>query len=96
MLVGDELGVIEARYQPMKTAPAEAQWTACQPCSFSLFQNRRRQQRPHADPDRHRSHVRSPCQPHHDRGQQPGVLAGYVASGRNAYYPGHVGQWRRA
>jgi cytochrome d ubiquinol oxidase subunit I len=38
MLVGDELGVIEARYQPVKIAAAEAQWTTCQPCSFSLFQ----------------------------------------------------------
>jgi cytochrome bd ubiquinol oxidase subunit I len=38
MLVGDELGVIEARFQPMKIAAAEAQWTSCQPCSFSLFQ----------------------------------------------------------
>jgi cytochrome bd-type quinol oxidase subunit 1 len=38
MLVGDELGVIEARYQPMKIAAAEAQWTTCQPCAFSLFQ----------------------------------------------------------
>jgi cytochrome bd ubiquinol oxidase subunit I len=38
MLVGDELGVIEARYQPMKIAAAEAQWTTCQPCGFSLFQ----------------------------------------------------------
>ncbi len=38
LLVGDELGVIEARYQPMKIAAAEAQWTTCQPCSFSLFQ----------------------------------------------------------
>jgi cytochrome d ubiquinol oxidase subunit I len=38
MLVGDELGVIEARYQPMKIAAAEAQWTTCQPCSFSIFQ----------------------------------------------------------
>src|SRR5580692_3506645 len=38
MLVGDELGVIEARYQPMKIAAAEAQWGTCQPCSFSLFQ----------------------------------------------------------
>jgi len=26
------------RYQPMKIAAAEAQWTTCQPCSFSLFQ----------------------------------------------------------
>jgi cytochrome bd ubiquinol oxidase subunit I len=38
MLVGDELGVIEAKYQPMKIAASEAQWTTCQPCSFSLFQ----------------------------------------------------------
>jgi cytochrome d ubiquinol oxidase subunit I len=38
MLAGDELGVIEGRYQPMKIAAAEAQWTTCQPCSFSLFQ----------------------------------------------------------
>jgi cytochrome d ubiquinol oxidase subunit I len=38
MLVGSELGVIEGRYQPMKIAAAEAQWTTCQPCSFSLFQ----------------------------------------------------------
>src|SRR5437868_11281107 len=38
MLIGDELGVIEARYQPMKIAAAEAQWTTCQPCSFSLLQ----------------------------------------------------------
>jgi cytochrome d ubiquinol oxidase subunit I len=38
MLVGDELGVIEGEYQPMKIAAAEAQWTTCQPCSFSLFQ----------------------------------------------------------
>ena len=38
MVVGDELGVIEAKYQPMKIAAAEAQWTTCQPCSFSLLQ----------------------------------------------------------
>jgi cytochrome d ubiquinol oxidase subunit I len=38
MFVGDELGVIEGRYQPMKIAAAEAQWSTCQPCSFSLFQ----------------------------------------------------------
>jgi cytochrome d ubiquinol oxidase subunit I len=38
MLVGDELGGIESRYQPMKIAAAEAQWTTCQPCSFSLLQ----------------------------------------------------------
>ncbi len=38
MLIGSELGVIEGRYQPMKIAAAEAQWTTCQPCSFSVFQ----------------------------------------------------------
>ena len=38
LLVGDELGVIEARYQPMKIAASEAQWSTCQPCSFSLIQ----------------------------------------------------------
>jgi cytochrome d ubiquinol oxidase subunit I len=38
MLIGSELGVIEGRYQPMKIAAAEAQWTTCQPCSFSLIQ----------------------------------------------------------
>jgi cytochrome d ubiquinol oxidase subunit I len=38
MLVGDELGVVEAQYQPMKIAAAEGQWNTCQPCSFSLFQ----------------------------------------------------------
>jgi cytochrome bd ubiquinol oxidase subunit I len=38
MFVGSELGVVEATYQPMKIAAAEAQWTTCQPCSFSMFQ----------------------------------------------------------
>jgi cytochrome bd ubiquinol oxidase subunit I len=38
MLVGSELGVTEDKYQPMKIAASEAQWTTCQPCSFSLFQ----------------------------------------------------------
>ncbi|WP_034263340.1 cytochrome ubiquinol oxidase subunit I [Actinospica robiniae] len=38
MLVGSELGVTEGKYQPMKIAGAEAQWTTCQPCSFSMFQ----------------------------------------------------------
>ena len=38
MFVGSELGVIEAKYQPMKIAAAEAQWNTCQPCSFSAFQ----------------------------------------------------------
>ena len=36
--VGNQLGVIEAKYQPMKIAAAEAQWTSCKPCSFSAFQ----------------------------------------------------------
>jgi cytochrome d ubiquinol oxidase subunit I len=38
MFVGSELGVVEGKYQPMKIAAAEAQWTTCQPCSFSIFQ----------------------------------------------------------
>jgi cytochrome bd-type quinol oxidase subunit 1 len=38
MFVGSELGVTEGTYQPMKIAAAEAQWSTCQPCSFSLFQ----------------------------------------------------------
>ncbi len=36
--VGNQLGEIEARYQPMKIAAAEAQWTSCKPCSFSMAQ----------------------------------------------------------
>ena len=38
MSVGNQLGVIENNYQPMKIAAAEAQWTNCKPCSFSAFQ----------------------------------------------------------
>jgi cytochrome bd ubiquinol oxidase subunit I len=38
MFVGNKLGEIEAKYQPAKIAAAEAQWTNCQPCSFSAFQ----------------------------------------------------------
>jgi cytochrome bd ubiquinol oxidase subunit I len=38
MFVGNKLGEIEARYQPAKIAAAEAQWSNCQPCSFSVFQ----------------------------------------------------------
>jgi cytochrome bd ubiquinol oxidase subunit I len=38
LMVGSHLGVVEAKYQPMKIAAAEAQWTTCQPCSFSIFQ----------------------------------------------------------
>ena len=38
MSVGNQLGEIEARYQPAKIAAAEAQWTNCKPCSFSMFQ----------------------------------------------------------
>src|SRR6476660_6514280 len=38
MMVGSHLGVIETTYQPMKVAAMEAQWTTCQPCSFSAFQ----------------------------------------------------------
>ncbi len=38
MVVGNKLGEIEAKYQPVKIAAAEAQWETCQPCSFSAFQ----------------------------------------------------------
>jgi cytochrome d ubiquinol oxidase subunit I len=38
MFFGGRLGVNETKYQPMKIAAAEAQWTTCQPCSFSVFQ----------------------------------------------------------
>jgi cytochrome d ubiquinol oxidase subunit I len=38
MFVGNKLGEIEATYQPVKIASAEAQWENCQPCSFSAFQ----------------------------------------------------------
>jgi cytochrome d ubiquinol oxidase subunit I len=48
--VGNQLGVIENKYQPMKIAAAEAQWNSCKPCSFSMFQigggaNERRRRR---------------------------------------------------
>jgi cytochrome d ubiquinol oxidase subunit I len=36
--VGNQLGVIENHYQPMKISAAEAQWTSCKPCSFSALQ----------------------------------------------------------
>ena len=36
--VGNQLGVIESKYQPMKIAAAEAQWNSCKPCSFSALQ----------------------------------------------------------
>jgi cytochrome d ubiquinol oxidase subunit I len=38
IVVGNRLGEIEAKYQPAKIAAAEAQWSDCQPCSFSAFQ----------------------------------------------------------
>ena len=38
LFVGNKLGEIETKYQPMKIAAAEAQWSNCQPCSFSAFQ----------------------------------------------------------
>ncbi len=38
LIVGSKLGIIETTYQPMKIAAAEAQWTTCDPCSFSAFQ----------------------------------------------------------
>ena len=36
--VGNKLGEIEGKYQPMKIAAAEALWNSCQPCSFSVAQ----------------------------------------------------------
>ena len=36
--VGGRLGINETNYQPMKIAAAEANWTTCQPCSFSVIQ----------------------------------------------------------
>jgi cytochrome d ubiquinol oxidase subunit I len=38
LIVGSKLGIIETTYQPMKIAAAEAQWTTCDPCSFSVIQ----------------------------------------------------------
>jgi cytochrome bd ubiquinol oxidase subunit I len=38
LFFGGRLGINETNYQPMKIAAAEAQWTTCQPCSFSAFQ----------------------------------------------------------
>jgi cytochrome bd-type quinol oxidase subunit 1 len=38
LFFGGRLGINETRYQPMKIAAAEAQWTTCQPCSFSASQ----------------------------------------------------------
>jgi cytochrome d ubiquinol oxidase subunit I len=38
MSVGNKLGQVEARYQPMKIAAAEAQWNSCKPCPFSALQ----------------------------------------------------------
>ncbi len=36
--VGGQLGINETTYQPMKIAAAEANWSTCQPCSFSMLQ----------------------------------------------------------
>ena len=36
--VGNQLGVIETKYQPAKIAAAEALWNSCKPCSFSAAQ----------------------------------------------------------
>ena len=59
MFVGNKLGEIEAQYQPVKIAAAEAQWSNCQPCSFSIVSDRRRQERP--DPDARSSRSRICC-----------------------------------
>jgi cytochrome d ubiquinol oxidase subunit I len=38
LFFGGRLGINETKYQPMKIAAAEANWTTCQPCSFSVIQ----------------------------------------------------------
>src|SRR5512132_1556173 len=38
LFFGGRLGINETKYQPMKIAAAEGQWTTCQPCSFSVIQ----------------------------------------------------------
>ena len=43
--------MVEAKYQPVKIAAAEAQWETCQPCSFSAFQVGGGNERPHPVPD---------------------------------------------
>ena len=88
LFVGSELGVVEATYQPMKIAAAEAQWNTCDShCPFSAVPDRRREQRPHADPDhrnpepavhpRHQQHEREGGGPHPAQRAVPeGVRAG--------------------
>ena len=39
--VGGVLGQVLTKVQPMKIAAMEAQWDTCQPCSFSVFPDRR-------------------------------------------------------
>ena len=52
LFVGSELGVVEATYQPMKIAAAEAQWGTCDShCSFSAFQIGGGNNDPHTHPD---------------------------------------------
>ena len=77
MLVGDELGVIEAKYQPMKIAAAEAQWTTCQPCSFSLFQigGGNNDHTPDPDPRDPAPAVAAGHQPLERQGDRPGPAA---------------------
>jgi len=83
MFIGDELGVIEARYQPMKIAAAEAQWTTCQPCSFSLFRSaaaattRRRRRSspcPRPQPARHQLVERQGHRPERTERRVPGEV----------------------
>src|SRR4029450_2565858 len=38
LFFGGRLGINETKYQPMKIAAAEGQWTTCQPCPFSVIQ----------------------------------------------------------
>jgi len=35
---GSNFGIVTTELQPMKIAATEAQWSTCQPCSFSVFQ----------------------------------------------------------
>ena len=74
LFVGSELGVVEETYQPMKIAAAEALWNTCPShCSFSVGPDRRREQRPDADPDH--QHPRSAVHPGHEPRRRHGAGA---------------------
>ena len=94
MFVGNKLGEIEAKYQPAKIAAAEAQWTNCQPCSFSVFQigggsNDKTPTSDHRDPapalrarDRHVERA--------GRGPEPAAIAGSEEVRARQLHPGRV------